>query len=137
MHPFGRARERMRALNATKMERMFAKPFIAALDGHIDAIEVLCKKPGTLNTVASGSWDGGAFTSYYHSRSTDSSIIGFLLHNIAEQKQIYRVRDAHKGKISGLCFSEGNRIISCGIDANIKIWDTSPQEEVSVSPRNI
>lgn len=114
MHPFGRARERMRALNATKMERMFAKPFIAALDGHIDAIEVLCKKPGTLNTVASGSWDGG-----------------FLLHNIAEQKQIYRVRDAHKGKISGLCFSEGNRIISCGIDANIKIWDTSPQEEVS------
>jgi len=59
MHPFARSRERIRALNAAKMERMFAKPFIAALEGHIDAVEVLCKKPGTLNTVASGSWDGG------------------------------------------------------------------------------
>ena len=33
MHPFARARERMRALNAAKMERIFAKPFVAALGG--------------------------------------------------------------------------------------------------------
>lgn len=38
---------------------MFAKPFIASLEGHIDAVEVLCRKPGTVNTIASGSWDGG------------------------------------------------------------------------------
>lgn len=49
----------MRALNAAKMDRMFAKPFIASLEGHIDAVEVLCKKPMTVNIVASGSWDGG------------------------------------------------------------------------------
>lgn len=65
MHPFARARERTRALNAAKMDRMFAKPFVAALEGHMDAIEVLAKKPHDLITVASGSWDGGAlqFTS--------------------------------------------------------------------------
>lgn len=51
----------MRALNAAKMDRMFAKPFIASLEGHIDAVEVLCKKPETVNIVASGSWDGGEF----------------------------------------------------------------------------
>jgi WD repeat and SOF domain-containing protein 1 len=61
MHPFSRARERNRALNASKMDRLFAKPFVGALEGHIDAIEVLCKKPGSLSTVASGSWDGGEF----------------------------------------------------------------------------
>ena len=60
-HPFARARERMRALNAAKMERMFAKPFVAALDGHIDAVEVLARKPHVLDIAASGSSDGGVF----------------------------------------------------------------------------
>lgn len=59
MHPFARARERTRALNAAKMERMFAKPFIAALEGHVDAVETMVRKPDTLDVVASGSWDGG------------------------------------------------------------------------------
>ena len=61
MHPFARARERTRALNAAKMERMFAKPFVASLEGHVDAVETMARKPDTLDIVASGSWDGGAF----------------------------------------------------------------------------
>lgn len=51
----------MRALNAAKMERMFAKPFVAALEGHVDAVETMARKPETLNIVASGSWDGGVY----------------------------------------------------------------------------
>lgn len=51
----------MRALNAAKMERMFAKPFVGALENHIDAVEVLARKPHTLNIAASGSWDGGMY----------------------------------------------------------------------------
>lgn len=63
MHPFARARERTRALNAAKMERMFAKPFVASLEGHVDAVETMARKPDTLDIVASGSWDGGAYPS--------------------------------------------------------------------------
>jgi len=59
MHPFARARERTRALNAAKLERIFAKPFVDSFGGHVDAVEVLAKKPGSLNVFASGSWDGG------------------------------------------------------------------------------
>lgn len=59
MHPFSRARERTRALNAAKMDRMFAKPFVGALEGHVDAVEVLAKQGDSISTVASGSWDGG------------------------------------------------------------------------------
>ena len=59
MHPFARARERTRALNAAKMDRMFAKPFVANLGGHVDGVEVLVRQPGSLTTLASGSWDGG------------------------------------------------------------------------------
>jgi hypothetical protein len=58
-HPFARARERIRAVNAAKMERMFAKPFVGALEGHVDAVEVLTRKPDSLSLIASGSWDGG------------------------------------------------------------------------------
>jgi len=33
LHPFAKAREYRRALNATKLEKVFAKPFVGALDG--------------------------------------------------------------------------------------------------------
>ncbi|KAF8128665.1 WD40 repeat-like protein [Boletus edulis] len=109
-HPFARARERMRALNAAKMDRMFAKPFIASLEGHIDAVE------GTVNIVASGSWDGG-----------------IIVHDIAEQKHVHQMQGVHEGKVSGLCFADNDRLLSCGVDCNIKLWDVSPQEQTSVS----
>jgi len=44
------------------MERMFSKPFIAALEGHADAVEVLSRRPNTITDVASASWDGGGFS---------------------------------------------------------------------------
>lgn len=114
MHPFARARERNRALNAAKMDRLFAKPFVGALEGHIDAVEVLCKKPGSLSAVASGSWDGG-----------------IILHNVSERKHIRRIQGAHKGKVSGLCFAQDDRLLSCGVDSKIKLWDASPQDDIT------
>lgn len=54
VHPFARARERTRALNAVKMERMFVKPFVGSLEEHIDVVEVLARKPHSLSAVASG-----------------------------------------------------------------------------------
>ena len=61
MHPFAKARERTRALNAAKIERIFAKPFIAALEGHMEAVETMSRRPESLTAVASGSWDGGMY----------------------------------------------------------------------------
>ncbi|GLB41834.1 putative WD40 repeat-like protein [Lyophyllum shimeji] len=107
MHPFARARERTRALNAAKMDRIFAKPFIDSLEGHIDAVEVLARQPGSLTTVASGSWDGG-----------------IILHNLSTRNKLVKLPRAHKGKVSGLCFAEGDRLLSCGVDRNIKLWST-------------
>ncbi|KAJ6466967.1 WD40 repeat-like protein [Mycena sanguinolenta] len=105
LHPFARARERTRALNAAKMDRMFAKPFIASLEGHVDAVEVLAKQPGSLTTVASGSWDGGV-----------------IVHHLARRNQLLHAPQAHKGKVSGVCFSREGRLFTCGVDRNIKLW---------------
>lgn len=57
-HPFEGAREYVRALNATKLERVFAKPFVGNLDGHKDGISALAKHPKSLSILLSGSYDG-------------------------------------------------------------------------------
>uniref|UniRef100_A0A8C7ZZS5 DDB1- and CUL4-associated factor 13 n=1 Tax=Oryzias sinensis TaxID=183150 RepID=A0A8C7ZZS5_9TELE len=58
LHPFEVAREYTRALNATKLERVFAKPFLASLDGHRDGVNCLAKHTTSLSTLLSGSCDG-------------------------------------------------------------------------------
>ena len=59
LHPFEKAREYTRALNATKLDRLFAKPFIGNLAGHIDGVYSMAKNPVNLAQLASGSADGG------------------------------------------------------------------------------
>ncbi|KAJ7662202.1 WD40 repeat-like protein [Mycena polygramma] len=120
MHPFARARERTRALNAAKMDRMFAKPFIASLEGHVDAVEVLAKQPGSLTTVASGSWDGGV-----------------IVHHLARRSQLLHAPQAHKGKVSGVCFSREGRLLSCGVDKNIKLWSVENSQTEAPQPVSV
>ncbi|CAA0834836.1 Unknown protein [Striga hermonthica] len=54
-----KAVEYVRALNAAKLGKIFARPFIGALDGHIDAISSMAKNPVHLKGIFSGSVDGG------------------------------------------------------------------------------
>lgn len=58
LHPLEAPREYVRALNATKLERVFAKPFIGALDGHRDGVNCLYKHPTSLSFLLSGACDG-------------------------------------------------------------------------------
>ncbi|KAH6570667.1 hypothetical protein BASA62_004245 [Batrachochytrium salamandrivorans] len=58
LHPFEQAREYTRALNSTKLERLFAKPFVSALSGHTDGVYCMAKHPTKLTTIVSGSGDG-------------------------------------------------------------------------------
>ena len=49
MNPFEVVREYQRALNATKLERVFAKPFVGSLEGHTDGVSIITKNPLKLN----------------------------------------------------------------------------------------
>ena len=59
LHPLEKAREYTRALNAVKLERMFAKPFVGALNGHKDGVYCMAKNPRKITSLISGSGDGG------------------------------------------------------------------------------
>lgn len=62
LHPFEAPREYTRAVNAVKLERVFAKPFVGNLDGHIDGITCLDKHPASLSTIVSGDYGGEVST---------------------------------------------------------------------------
>ena len=117
-HPFEKAREYTRALKATKMERMFAKPFLGALEGHIDGIYCMAKHPTNLNQMFSGSADGE-----------------IRLWTLSNRKTLWSAR-AHKGFVKGLAavpFS--SQFVSVGEDKMIKLWDGLGQEPTTFTSK--
>ncbi len=62
------------------------------------------------------------FASDITRRLTD--IPGILMHNLSSRKETLKIPQAHKGKVSGLCFSPdgGERLLSCGVDRTVKLW---------------
>lgn len=106
MHPFERAREYTRALNATKMERMFAAPFIAQLGkGHVDGVYAMAKDPESLQHFASGSGDG--------------VIKVWDMMNRAETWNV----QGHGGIVKSICWSKDRKLLSCANDKSIKLFD--------------
>ncbi|CAG8507701.1 2500_t:CDS:10 [Paraglomus brasilianum] len=108
LHPLEKAREYTRALNAVKLERMFAKPFVGALNGHNDGVYCMAKNPRKITSLISGSGDGA-------DRTTVWSVQG------------------HKGTVKGVCCGPaGNVFLSCGLDKTVKVWNP----DVSTEPAN-
>ncbi|KAI9010152.1 WD40-repeat-containing domain protein [Hyaloraphidium curvatum] len=117
LHPFERAREYTRALNATKLERLFAAPFVRALSGHVDGVYCLAKHPTKLSKIASGSADGEV-----------------RLWNLASGATVWQNRNAHSGFVRGVTivpFSEGS-FVTVGDDQTVRIWDESSTAPTAV-----
>ena len=106
LHPFERAREYTRALNAVKLDRVFAKPFVSAMDGHSDGVFCMAKNPKRLNVLASGACDGE-----------------LRVWNLSGNSCSFNADGAHKGFVRGLSWSaDGSRLLSCGDDKTVKLW---------------
>ncbi|XP_062188676.1 uncharacterized protein LOC133891952 isoform X2 [Phragmites australis] len=60
LHMQEKAVEYSRALNTAKLEKIFAKPFIGAMYGHIHAVSCMAKNPNHLKAIFSGSMDGAS-----------------------------------------------------------------------------
>lgn len=101
-----KAVEYTRALNAAKLEKIFARPFIGAMDGHIDAVSCMAKNPNHLKGIFSGSMDGD-----------------IRLWDIATRRTVYQF-PGHQGAVRGLTAStDGDILISCGTDCTVRLWN--------------
>jgi WD repeat and SOF domain-containing protein 1 len=108
LHPFQKAKEYVRALNAVKLERVFAKPFLFSLNEHTDGVKCLAKNYKNLSELISGSFDGQV-----------------ILWNINNRKPIYNIRTSHDF-VKGLCFSNsGDDFLTCGDDNVINLYKKS------------
>ncbi|KAK8807127.1 hypothetical protein WA158_003886 [Blastocystis sp. Blastoise] len=102
-HPFERAREYKRALNAVKLDKIFAKPFVGALDGHSDGVWCTATSPKSLVCFLSGACDGEV-----------------RIWDLPTQKTVWSVY-AHKKFVRGITVDKtGTSFISCSDDGTIK-----------------
>lgn len=100
-----KAVEYVRALNAVKLDKIFARPFVGAMDGHIDAVSCMAKNPNHLKGIFSGSMDGDV-----------------RLWDLATRRTV-RQFPGHQGAVRGLTVSTDGRIlVSCGTDCTVRLW---------------
>ncbi|XP_064652260.1 DDB1- and CUL4-associated factor 13-like [Lineus longissimus] len=119
LHPFEAPREYTRALNAAKLERVFAKPFVGSLDGHSEGVHCLCKHPKQLSTLLSGAYDGE-----------------LKLWNLP-RRECTRSIQAHDGFVRGICcHPNGEYFFSCGDDKIIKQWSMASPTDGQEEPVN-
>lgn len=130
LHPFERAREYTKALNATKIERMFAQPFVGQLGhGHRDGVYWIAKNYQNLNKLATGSADG---VIKYWNMSQNQELVSFRGHfgmitGLCVTPQSIRVADASKNE---------NFMLSCSDDKTVKLWSINSEDFVNVKDDN-
>ncbi|PTB39974.1 hypothetical protein M441DRAFT_58808 [Trichoderma asperellum CBS 433.97] len=118
IHPFERAREYKRALNAVKLERMHAAPFVGQLGrGHVDGVYSIAKDPNSLERFSSGSGDGVV-----------------KVWDLATREEIWHAT-AHENIVKGLEWTRDQKLLTCAADRSIKLFDpyNLPSESAPIS----
>ncbi|DBB14873.1 hypothetical protein WJX82_005088 [Trebouxia sp. C0006] len=104
LHPFEKAVEYTRALNAAKLDRVFAKPFLASLP-HDDGITCLSRNPRRLNSLVSGCADGE-----------------LRIWDVAAQRPLRNLL-GHTSEVKGVSITQdGDACVSCSTDCTVKLW---------------
>ncbi|CAH8359964.1 unnamed protein product [Eruca vesicaria subsp. sativa] len=115
LRPMEKAVEYQRALTAAKLEKIFARPFVGAMDGHRDGISCMAKNPNYLKGIFSASMDGD-----------------IRLWDIATRRTVCQF-PGHQGAVRGLTAStDGNVLVSCGTDSTVRLWNV-PQPSLEDS----
>ena len=119
LHPFEKAREYTRAVRAAKLDRMFAHPFIGAMDDHSDGVYCSAVSPTSLVQYVSGAADGEC-----------------IVWDLAMRKKLWSVY-AHQGFVRSVAISNGgDYFFSCGDDRTIKQWKMSAHEQLASITHN-
>ncbi|KAK9689843.1 hypothetical protein RND81_09G085400 [Saponaria officinalis] len=105
LRPMEEAQEYVRAKNAVKLDKIFARPFIRAMEVPC-AFSCMAKNPDHLKGIFSGCFDGDIRLWDIASRQIVSRFIG------------------HRAAVKGLTVSTDGRIlVSCGLDCTVRLWN--------------
>lgn len=103
-HPLERAKEYQRALNAVKLRKVFAKPFVRALE-HEDGVTCLGRSPVRVNCLVAGAADGEA-----------------KVWDVAEGRCL-RVLGGHKGAVRAVAVSQDGEVcVTASQDGTARLW---------------
>jgi DDB1- and CUL4-associated factor 13 len=107
-----------RALNAVKLDRLFAKPFIGALDGHSDGVSALATSSKSLVAFISGASDGE-----------------IRVWDLPRRKCVWNAY-GHKGSVRGLAVAaSGSVFYSCSEDKMVKQWSLKVRDDEDDVPQ--
>ncbi len=94
---------------------MFAQPFVGQLGkGHVDGVYTLAKDPKALDRFASGSGDGVV-----------------KVWDLPSRDEVWQTQ-AHENLVKGICWTTDQKLLSCGSDKTVKLFD--PYNTTSKSP---
>lgn len=110
-HPMQRAREYTRAVTSAKIDRMFAKPFLASLDGgHRDAVTASAMSRSALAPFVSGGADGEV-----------------RIWDLSSRKCVAALPGGHSRAVTGVVFdNDGRNFYSCSDDGAVRLWSAYP-----------
>lgn len=122
---FQKEKEYVRAINAAKLQQMFSKPFIRAMNDHIDGVYVLAPHPTSITTFASGSVDGCIKIYDISSGHVLSSleahqgwITGIALPSFTAARRFEEL----SGSAPSAGHSAPGLMVSCARDSQIRLW---------------
>ena len=75
-----------------------------------------------------------------YASASDNLHPGLIVHDVSRRRKVFQVEQAHKGKVSGVCFGQQDRLLSCGVDRNIKLWSMpggGEDEELEAGPSQV
>ncbi|THU69878.1 hypothetical protein C4D60_Mb08t19070 [Musa balbisiana] len=129
-----KAVEYTRALNAAKLEKIFARPFIGAMDGHIDAVSCMAKNPNHLKGIFSGSMDGDIRLWDIATRAVDHQWDGPLFATAGSQVDIWDHNSDRSITLYDLRMSSPVRKLIMRTKTNAICWN--PMEPMNFTAAN-
>ncbi|CAH2076663.1 unnamed protein product, partial [Iphiclides podalirius] len=128
LHPLEAPREYVRAMNAVKLERVFAKPFIGSLDGHRDGVSSMAKHPNKLALLVSGAFDDGeTFTSV----GDDKTIKTWKSQIVSPDEEEPVNTLLSMSPVSGITYHRNKPIFAtCG--EHCQLWENTRSEPIKI-----
>ena len=114
LNPFERQKEYKRAVNAAKLNKIFARPFIASME-HNDGVVSMATSPKSLVSFATGAADGE-----------------LKLWDLASRKLMWSAV-AHAGFVRGISISaDGESVVTCSDDKTVKYGTCTQAKSITM-----